>query len=118
MIMNIIEYEVGSHVDVNMSHRQGIVNTTYDKLVSILGEPTYTDMDRHEKVNCEWAIKVTYQDPYSDDPEDTVTKVATIYNWCTGNIPYDLYGWHIGGFDLDSEHLVHIIINDQIKPVE
>jgi hypothetical protein len=116
MIMNIIEYY--TDVDPNQTSRQGIVNTTYDKLVSILGEPTYVDIGRDEKVNCEWSAKVTYQDPLSDDPADTKTEVVTIYNWCTGSIPYTLYPWHIGGHNLRAEELVHAIIRNEIKPVE
>lgn len=111
--MKVIEYY--TDVDANMTSRQGTINTTYDKLVSILGEPTYVDMDRNEKVNCEWSAKVTYQDPYSDDPEDTKTEVVTIYNWCTESIPYTLYPWHIGGHKQIAEEIVNAIIRNEIK---
>jgi len=114
--MNIIEYV--TDVDVNLTCRQGTINTTYDKLVSILGEPTYVDMGRDEKVNCEWSAKVTYQDPLSDDPQDTKTEVVTIYNWCTESIPYTLYPWHIGGHKLIAEEIVNAIIRNEIKSVE
>ena len=46
--MNIIEYV--TDVDVNLTCRQGTINTTYDKLVSILGEPTYVDMAAKQPV--------------------------------------------------------------------
>lgn len=114
--MNIIEYE--TDIDVNLCSRQGTINTTYDKLVSILGEPTYTDISRDEKINCEWSAKVTYQDPWSDDPQDTKTARVTVYNWCTETIPYELYPWHIGGDDLIAEEVVNAIIRNEIKPVE
>jgi len=114
--MNIIEYT--TDVNANGSSRQSTTNTTYDKLVSVLGEPTYVDMGRDEKVNCEWSMKVEYQNPLSDDPTDTKTDIVTIYNWCTGSIPYTLYPWHIGGKSLIAEELVNTIIRNEISPKE
>ena len=114
--MKIIEYV--TDVDVNRPCRQGTINTTYDKIVSIMGEPTYVDMGRDEKVNCEWSAKVTYQNPLSDDPDDTKTATVTIYNWCTESIPYTLYPWHIGGHDILAEEVVSAIFRNEIKPSE
>ena len=41
--MKVIDFETG--VNMNMSSLQGYVKTTYDKLVEIFGEPTYTDAE-------------------------------------------------------------------------
>ena len=113
--MNIIEYQ--TDVNANGSSHQGTINTTYDRLVSVLGEPTYVDTGRDEKVNCEWSLEVVYQNPISDDPEDTKTDIVTVYNWCTGSIPYTLYPWHVGGRSWVAEEIVNEIIRNEIKKV-
>ena len=33
---------------------QGYKRTTYDRLVEVLGKPTFTSADPYDKVNCEW----------------------------------------------------------------
>jgi len=114
--MNIVKYE--TDINVELTSSQGTVNTTYDKIVSIMGEPDYLCLQRDEKINCGWSAKVTYQDPLSDDPADTKTARVSLYNWCTETIPYELYPWHIGGDDLIAEEIVNAIIREEIKPVE
>ena len=38
-------------INVNGTHFQGVVKTTYDKIVKVLGEPTSYDASPYEKVN-------------------------------------------------------------------
>ena len=64
----VISYEkcddiVGGHG----TSLQGYVTTTYDKLLAVLGKPTYTDGDPYEKVNCEWIIDVKAVDEWDED---------------------------------------------------
>lgn len=75
--------------DVNMTHFQGEVRTTYANLVEIFGEPDLgPDGDPNEKVTCEWCLEF----------EDGT--VATIYDWKEyGPTPRAAYDWHIGGHD-------------------
>ena len=54
--MKVFEFDTGANM--HMSSLQGCVKTTYDKLIEVFGEPTYTDADPYEKVNCEWAVTV------------------------------------------------------------
>jgi hypothetical protein len=99
----IVDFEVSEYVNMNMSSYKGVIKTTYDKLVEVLGEPTYTDANPNEKVNAEWNVEV-------DDGEN-FTKFS-IYNWKTGSIPTEEYDWHIGGFDYDAVNAAYELIND------
>ena len=65
---------------------KGYIETTYEQLESVLGEPVYGPNDTDgDKITCEWII--TFQDG----------TVATVYDWKVGETPMDLYSWHIGG---------------------
>ena len=90
-------------VNMSMSSLQGYIKTTYDKLVEVLGEPTYTDADPYEKVNCEWTVMVPQ--------EDSSPVQFSIYNWKDGRIPTEEYEWHIGGYGFESVSEAHEIIN-------
>jgi len=90
-------------VNMSMSSLQGYIKTTYDKLVEVLGEPTYTDADPYEKVNCEWTVMVPQ--------EDSSPVKFSIYNWKDGRIPTEEYEWHIGGYGFEAVSEAHEIIN-------
>jgi len=65
---------------------KGYIETTYEQLESVFGEPMYGPNDTDgDKITCEWLI--TFQDG----------TVATIYDWKVDETPFDLYSWHIGG---------------------
>lgn len=68
--------------DHNRTCLQGYIETTYDKLVGVFGEP---NMGESDKVLAEWCLK------FEDDT------VATIYCWKRDTIPTGQYMWHIGG---------------------
>jgi hypothetical protein len=74
---------------------QGMVTTTYDKLVELFGIP----MAGGDKTQVEWVIK------WSDDT------ITTIYDWkCYGVDPEDIIDWSVGGNScLSIEHLEHIL---------
>ena len=95
-------------IDPTGSSLQGTVKTTYAQLLTVFGEPCFTDADPREKVNCEWCLEFT--DPNSDD-----VKIATIYNWKTGSIPTELYDWHVGGHSHEVVELVQDQINMLLK---
>ena len=98
--MRVFEFDTGANM--HMSSLQGYVKTTYDKLVEIFGEPTYTDADPYEKVNCEWAVTA--------DTDEGFVKFS-IYNWKDGKIPTEEYDWHIGGYGFDAVDAATEIIN-------
>jgi len=88
--------------EVNGTAYRGSIFTTYDKIVSILGEPHYTDPDPYAKWNCEWAVM-------------TDEGVAfTLYNWKDGHTPTEEYGWHVGGKDMNSLWAAMDIIGDAL----
>lgn len=68
---------------VNGTSHKGYVETTYNTLVKVFGQPKEGSADG--KTTCEWRIEF----------DDGV--VATIYDWKTRTTPKDLYYWHIGG---------------------
>jgi hypothetical protein len=79
-------------IDLNGTHLQGYVITTFAKLIEIFGEPMEGD---GYKVDAEWGIEF-------DDGS-----VATIYNYKDGKNycgdegldVKDISDWHIGGLD-------------------
>ena len=109
-----IEYEVTDNFHDGTSLK-GTVFTTYNKLNDLFGKPTYNDADPNEKVNMEWCIegKVYFTDEYGERDWEYVK--ATVYNWKTGSVPYDEYGWHIGGDSYESVELIDAIIENDIK---
>ena len=109
-----IEYEVTDNFHDGTSLK-GTVFTTYNKLNDLFGKPTYNDADPNEKVNMEWCIegKVYFTDEYGERDWEYVK--ATVYNWKTGSVPYDEYGWHIGGDSYESVELIDAIIKNDIK---
>ena len=108
----VISYEkcddiVGGHG----TSLQGYVTTTYDKLLAVLGKPTYTDGDPYEKVNCEWVLDVKAVDEWDED--DFTYETVTIYNWKTGYTPTEEYDWHVGGKSFRAQDLVKEILECQ-----
>jgi len=84
-----MNFGTGTWVDVNMTSLCGYVETSYDRIVEVFGEPTYLGSG-DDKVDFEWNIKF----------DDGV--VATIYNWKDYDGGWkamltDNYCWHIGG---------------------
>jgi len=115
----IKEYEVVS-MDMAKSGTslQGYVTTSYDKLLELLGKPTYTDADPYAKVNCEWVLDTKY---YEDEPEDDFDynyETVTIYNWMDGSIPTAKTQWHVGGKSYLAQDIVDLIVDGEISPVE
>ena len=55
--LKVLGFENDDCVNVNGTCYQGVIKTTYDQLVDIFGEPTFTDADPYEKVNAEWTIE-------------------------------------------------------------
>jgi len=86
------EYEIYEGGDANMTSLQGYVKASYDDLVDLFGEPTYTGSG-DDKVDFEWVL--TIEGPDGAD-------VATIYNWKDYDNGLEaqsnpFYNWHIGG---------------------
>ena len=88
--------------ELNGSHAQGFLETTYDRLERFFGEPMESD---GYKIDAEWVLKF-------DDG-----KIATISNWKDGYNYLGRYGkevediteWHIGGHDS--------VVVDRIKKI-
>lgn len=94
---------------------QGYKRTTYDRLVEVLGKPTFTSADPYDKVNCEWVIDAQYYDANNVDEidyDDWEYETVTIYNWKTGSVPLDEYDWHVGGKSIWSTDVVDMILDN------
>ena len=111
--MKVIEYD--KNVDICGTSLQGTINTTYDKLVSVLGKPSYTDADPYEKVACSWDLQVKYYDT-GDSGDDWSYEKVSIYCWKEGKIPTKLIPWHVGGNSWIAEDLANQIIFEEIEP--
>ena len=108
---NIIEYEV-SESGKSGSSLQGYVTTTYDKLIGLLGKPTYMDADPYAKVNCEWVLEVKYFEEEGMEDYDYERETVTIYNWKDGRIPTEEYSWHVGGTTYNATDVVDMIVDN------
>lgn len=86
---------------VSGTSHKGYVETIYDKLVLILGQPKEGSADG--KTTCEW--KIEFEDG----------TVATIYDWKTGTTPKDLYYWHIGGHTYKALDYVEKLLGMQVQ---
>lgn len=85
----------------NGTSLQGYVTTTYDALVSLLGQPLKGSDDH--KVTCEWILEFNNGD------------IATIYDWKVSSTPKNLYNWQIGGFNHKAVDLLKEAINMQAQ---
>jgi len=83
--------------DICGTSLQGTINTSYDRLVSLFGEPITRFGD--DKVQVEWAVKF-------DDGT-----LATIYDSKEDENPSRVTEWHIGGF---SKAAVYNVIDEVI----
>lgn len=88
--MNVVDWKHTNNI--SMSHLQGYVQTNYQHIVNVLGEPQWTDGD---KTTAEWAVLATIA--YASGKEEEV--LFTIYDWKTGSTPKGDYQWHVGGHD-------------------
>lgn len=81
---------------VSGTHLQGYVNTSFDHLVSVLGEPER--LAPGGKVQVEWSLQYG---PH----------VMTIYDWREyGRSPESVREWHIGGHDQEVTRIVSDIL--------
>jgi hypothetical protein len=86
-----IQFKNAPTDSINGTCLQGYIETTYDELVSVFGEPTTFQGD---KITAQWIIK------FSDGT------VATIYDWKLSETPMSVYDWHIGGHTQRAVELV------------
>lgn len=79
-------------INANMTCLQGYVTVSYDRLVSLFGEPILGGSE--DKVQAEWLI-------------ESNGVVATIYDWKRyGQSPQNNTDWHVGGHSKESVKLV------------
>lgn len=104
--MKIIDFENDDMAKIEGTSLQGYIETTYEELVTALGEPTFTENEL-DKSTVEWDLTVTVKRPY-DEQVDYI--VATIYDWKTAETPTEPYKWHIGGDDYDAVDVVHQLL--------
>lgn len=84
------------------TERQGFLETPYDHLVGLFGEPLQGD---HDKIDANWII-------------ETDKGIGTIYNFKNGKVwlgkdgpnVQDITLWHVGGVDLEAAKAVVEIV--------
>lgn len=89
-------------VDLNGSHLQGYVETTFAKLEKVFG-PSQGEGD---KTTQNWVLEF----------EDGT--IATIYDWKTYSTPKGRFEWHVGGFDKKAVELVEQAIQGSHEKVD
>lgn len=100
--------------EVNGTALVGVINTKYDTLVELFGEPL---PGYDYKTDAEWAIKIN-----TDSGESVI---ATIYNWKNGKnylgddgTPTEqITRWNIGGHTTKAAELVSSAVRQKIKSV-
>lgn len=112
--MKVLEYDVYDSFNKSGSSYQGSINTTYDELKEVLGEPSYTDADPYAKVSCEWVLNVKVLDDFAEDEDDWSYEQMSVYAWKYGRIPTEECQWNIGGFNFDAGTFVKEIIEKKI----
>ena len=82
-----MNFEEANGIEVNGSSYRGVVNTTYEKLVTVFGPPQEGPHDRTlDKITCEWRLRFEDGD------------IVTIYDWKETDTPMGEYERHVGGF--------------------
>ena len=113
--MDKIEYEV-TDSGADGTSLKGSITTTYDKLYSLFGKPTYSSGDPYDKVNTEWIIEGKIFFTEEDGYEDWEYVTASVYNWKTGGTPTETYDWHIGGKSYEAVELIQKILDQDLEP--
>ena len=88
-----------AYIDINGPHLQDYIDTNYDVLVDLFGEP---NVSNRYKVDWRWMIKFE------------CGTVATIYNWKNGPNYcgeagvgcHQVKQWNVGGFEQEAVRLV------------
>ena len=111
-----IEYDIADMGSASGTSLKGEVRTTYSKLETLFGTPSYSTGDPYEKTQTEWVLdgKVFYTDQWGEKDWEYIK--ATVYNWKTGFTPTGEYDWHIGGDSYDAVEFVQEILNGQVTP--
>jgi len=92
------EFENDDMIDFEGVSLQGYVETTYQRLVDIFGDPTIgSDMS-----DAEWVLQ--FKIPmdtagYNDDYDFITATIAKRGEWDEDNIPDGIYKWHVCGYD-------------------
>ena len=89
---------VTGNFDVCGTCLQGTINTSYDRLVELFGEPTRGESG-DGKVQVEWAVK------FNDGT------LATIYDWKEDKTASAVTEWHVGGY---TQHALYNVIDEVI----
>jgi hypothetical protein len=105
--MKVLGFDAYDGVNTNGTSLQGHIMTTYDKLCDVFGEPTFTEANPRESVNCEWTVEAECQD---DDRR--FYKQFTVYCWKYGRIPLEECEWNIGGDDFEAWSIASDIIGE------
>jgi len=88
--------------NINGTHLQGYIKTTYNRLVEAFGEP----QEGFDKSTAEWSVR------FSDGT------LATIYDYREDFTPHYPYDWHIGGHKPQAVLLIAEVLKSKKNAVE
>lgn len=101
--MDLVEFDKLTDTSkVNGTHYQGTLQTTFNTLEQVFGEPLYPN-SADGKVICEWVLE------FSDGV------IATIYCWKVSSVPMEEYGWHVGGHEFKAFYHVVSTLTQSMK---
>lgn len=86
---------VSKQVDVCGTCLVGYIETTYNKLVKVFGEPTNSTRSGDNKTTIEWHIK------FDDGTVATIYDYKN-YDWSLSKVKTKNRDWHIGGNSQDA----------------
>jgi len=105
-IIKEIDFRQAENSEINMTHRQGSVTSSFQEICAVFGEP-HAVGELGDKIDFEWMFV------FNDDT------VATLYNWKNGVCYCGVHGlatediteWNIGGFSADAVHYIQGALN-------
>jgi len=103
------EFENDDMIDFEGVELQGYVESTYDELVDIFGDPTIGE----DMTDAKWVLQFKMpldEEGYSEDCEYVTATIHKEDEWDDDNIPDGIYRWHVSGFDEDAVHCVRTVM--------
>ena len=104
------EFENDDMIDYEGVSLQGYVESTYDDLVEVFGDPTLGEDMSDAKWILQFKVPIEEGESYSEDVDYVTATRHKIDEWDDDNIPDGIYRWHVSGFDDDATHCVRKLL--------
>ena len=104
------EFENDDMIDYEGVSLQGYVESTYDNLVEVFGDPTLGEDMSDAKWILQFKVPMEEGESYSEDVDYVTATIHKIDELDDDNIPDGIYRWHVSGFDDDATHCVRKLL--------